>query len=170
MQFINAKQAYPLILGMIIALAGVALWQKVNPYPVREIPTSSPVVIPPLPSPLPRPTTAAGTQQGALRVGNRTDRPVRIVLLSRRDKESTWENAEPVNWDFSPGEGGTEGLPLSLLGKDNTSYEVKIRKGDIIVAFATDGSRAYWGPNVVGETDAPFWDNKRREWSMVLQP
>jgi hypothetical protein len=92
-------------------------------------------------------------------VGNRTEHSVRVVVLSRTLQ------IEPLNWDFAPGEGGREGLLLSL-----PNSKVRVDRGDVIVAFATDGSRAYWGPNVVGETEAPFWDGKRREWSMVLQP
>lgn len=165
MQFINAKQAYPLILGMVIALAGVALWQRFNPSPIREIPDTPLVVIPPLSTPLPRPTGIPGAQQGGLRVGNRTEHSIRIVLLSRPDTKTPWSGIEPLNWDFAPGEGGGEGLQLSL-----PNGQVKINQGDIVLAFATDGSRAYWGPNVVGQTDAPFWDRDRKEWSMILQP
>lgn len=161
---IGAKYAYPLILGMVIALAGVGLWQRFNP-PVREVPEAPKIVIPPLPTSLPRPTVVVGTTQGSLRVGNRTDRPIRLVLLLRSGSRNAWNQVEPLNWDFAPGEGGSEGLLLSL-----PNGKVTLSKGDIIFAFATDGSRAYWGPNIVGETDAPFWDKERQEWSMVLQP
>lgn len=165
MQFINAKLAYPMILGMILTLAGVGVWQKFNPQTAREIPDSATIVVPPLPNPLPRPSAIPGAQQGVLRVGNLTDHPVRIVLLSKRGAKVSWDRTEPLNWDFAPSEGGTEGLQLSLPNE-----QVKISAGDIIFAFTTDGSRIYWGPNVVGETDSPFWDRKRKEWSMVLQP
>ncbi|CAN1210533.1 hypothetical protein TUMEXPCC7403_10080 [Tumidithrix helvetica PCC 7403] len=50
MQFINTKQAYPLILGMVIALVGVGLWQKFGPAPVRETTEPQAIVIPALPS------------------------------------------------------------------------------------------------------------------------
>ncbi|MFN9363095.1 MAG: hypothetical protein ACK596_22100, partial [Pseudanabaena sp.] len=60
---------------------------------------------------------------------------------------------------------GKEGFLLSL-----PNYTIAIGKGDVIFAFATDGSRTYWGPNIVGETDAPFWDSTNKEWCMVLQP
>ncbi|MEE3719222.1 hypothetical protein V2H45_20970 [Tumidithrix elongata RA019] len=165
MQFINAKQAYPLILGMVIALVGVGLWQKFGPAPVRETTEPQAIVIPALPSSFPRPDSLPDTAQGSLRVGNRTDSPVRIVLLLRKGSQTSWNQVEPLNWDFAPKEGGSEGLLLSL-----PSEKVVLRKGDIIFAFAIDGSRAYWGPNVVGETDAPFWDKQHKEWSMVLQP
>ena len=165
MQFINAKQAYPLILGMVISLVGVGLWQRLNPLPVREIPDRPTVVVPPLPTTPPQPTSIPGAQQGALRVGNRTEHPVRIVLLSGKRRGANLSGIEPLNWDFAPSEGGTEGLLLSL-----PTSQVKVTQGDIIFAFATDGSRIYWGPNVVGQTISPFWDKDRREWSMVLQP
>jgi hypothetical protein len=166
MQFLNAKQAYPLILGMVISLVGVGLWQRLNPPAVREIPDRPTVVVPPLPtSTPPRPANIPGAQQGALRVGNRTEHPVRIVLLSGKRNRANWSGVEPLNWDFAPSEGGAEGLLLSL-----PTGQVKVAQGDIIFAFATDGSRIYWGPNVVGQTTSPFWDKDRREWSMVLQP
>jgi hypothetical protein len=165
MQFINAKQAYPLILGMVISLVGVGLWQRLNPPTVRETPSPATVIVPPLPSTPPRPVSIPGAQQGILRVGNRTEHPVRIVLLSGKRDRTSWNGVEPVNWDFAPSEGGTEGLLLSL-----PTGQVKIAQGDIIFAFATDGSRLYWGPNIVGQTISPFWDGDRREWSMVLQP
>jgi hypothetical protein len=164
MQFIDAKQAYPLVLGVVLALIGVAIWQRFSPPPTPQ--TIEPqVVIPPLPSPLPRPSALPGVQEGKLRVGNRSAYAVRIVLLSSRGTDVSWNQVEPLNWDFAPGEGGSEGLILSLPGE-----QVKIGQGDIIFAFATDGSRTYWGPNVVGETDAPFWDREKDEWSMILQP
>jgi hypothetical protein len=164
MQFIDAKQAYPLVLGVVLALIGVAIWQRFSPPPTPQ--TIEPrVVIPPLPSPLPRPSPILGLNEGSLRVGNRSNYSVRVVLLSGRGKDISRNQIEPLNWDFAPGEGGSEGLILSLPGE-----QVKITQGDIVFAFATDGSRTYWGPNVVGETDAPFWDRDRQEWSMILQP
>ncbi|AFY71350.1 hypothetical protein Pse7367_3101 [Thalassoporum mexicanum PCC 7367] len=164
MQFIDAKQAYPLVLGVALALIGVAIWQRFSPPPTPQ--TIEPrVVIPPLPSSIPRPSPASGISEGLLRVGNRSDFSVRVVLLASRGNEVDWNQVEPLNWDFAPNEGGSEGLILSLPGE-----QVKIAEGDIVFAFATDGSRTYWGPNVVGETDAPFWDSDRQEWSMILQP
>jgi hypothetical protein len=165
--FINAKQAYPVILGMLIALIGVGLWQKINPAPVREPAEQQAIVIPAIPTSIVRPnaTDVPSDVQGSLRVGNRTASSVRIVLMLRKNSQVAWNQVEPLNWDFSPKEGGSEGLLLSLPNE-----KVMLRKGDIIFAFAIDGSRAYWGPNVVGETDAPFWDKKNKEWSMILQP
>ncbi|NJK34885.1 MAG: hypothetical protein HC919_07995 [Oscillatoriales cyanobacterium SM2_2_1] len=159
MPSVRIKEAYSVLLGVTLALVGVALWQRFVPDAARDPVEPPAVMIPPLPSPLPQPTYPPTATQGSLRVGNRTDHSVRVVVLSRKLK------IEPLNWDFAPQEGGREGLLLSL-----PNNKVRVDRGDVIVAFATDGSRAYWGPNIVGETEAPFWDGDRREWSMVLQP
>ncbi len=154
-------------LGMIIALTGVSLWQKFYP-PQREAiieDTPPKIIVSPFPPTIARPSLNDGENIGSLRVGNRTERSVRVVLFSRVTSQNVWQVIEPLNWDFAPFEGGKEGLILSL-----PNYKIAIGKGDVIFAFATDGSRSYWGPNIVGETDAPFWDNKNKEWSMVLQP
>lgn len=165
---LDVKYAYSMGLGAVITLTGVSLWQHLTPPPSHEIPESpeiSKVVVPPLPATFTRPNTKDSENIGSLRVGNRTDRSVRIVLLSKITSQNEWQAIEPLNWDFAPNEGGKEGLLLSL-----PNYKVAIGKGDVIFAFATDGSRTYWGPNIVGETDAPFWDSQNKEWSMVLQP
>ncbi|MBD2186905.1 hypothetical protein [Pseudanabaena mucicola] len=165
---IDVKHAYSMCLGMIITLTGVSLWQRLSPPQNRDISENieaSKLIVPPLPSTFTRPSLNDGENIGSLRVGNRTDRSVRIVLLSRITSQNEWQTIEPLNWDFEPNEGGKEGLLLSL-----PNYKIAIGKGDVIFAFATDGSRTYWGPNIVGETDAPFWDSQNKEWSMVLQP
>ncbi|MBD2149688.1 hypothetical protein H6F44_06055 [Pseudanabaena sp. FACHB-1277] len=164
---LDLKYAYSIGLGMIIALTGVSVWQKFYP-PQREAITEDPtpkIIVSPFPSTLARPNLNDGENIGSLRVGNRTERSVRVVLFSRVTSQNVWQAIEPLNWDFAPFEGGKEGLILSL-----PNYKIAIGKGDVIFAFATDGSRSYWGPNIVGETDAPFWDSKNKEWSMVLQP
>jgi hypothetical protein len=122
-------------------------------------------VIPVLPSepvlsPQAAPTSA---RTGSFRVGNRTPHPVRLVILMRSGERMI--NPETAHWDFAPGEGGSEGLLLSL-GEE----PLQIGPGDIVVAFALDGTRRYWGPNVVGESLAPFWDGESGSWSMILQP
>jgi hypothetical protein len=168
MPSLDIKYAYSMCLGIVISLTGVSLWQKLSPNPNREISDNSEeakVVIPPLPATFTRPSLNDGQNIGSLRVGNRSDRSVRIVLFSKITSQNAWQVIEPLNWDFAPNEGGKEGLLLSL-----PNYKIAIGKGDVIFAFATDGSRTYWGPNIVGETDAPFWDNQNKEWSMVLQP
>ena len=166
---LDVKYAYSMCLGMLIALTGVSLWQRLKMTPVRDVSENiemSKIIVPPLPTNFIRPTLSDGKNNiGSLRLGNRTDRSVRLVLLSRTDSQNVWQAIEPLNWDFAPNEGGKEGLLLSL-----PNYKISIGKGDVIFAFATDGSRTYWGPNIVGETDAPFWDSQNKEWSMVLQP
>lgn len=101
-------------------------------------------------------------QQGILRVGNRSTHPLRVVL-HRRNRSS---GASPAHWDFEPGEGGSNGLTLSL----NQQEPLMVQPGDVIVAFAIDGSRRYWGPNVIAETVAPYWNESDRSWTMILQP
>lgn len=103
---------------------------------------------------------------GGLRIANQTDQPVRVALLTQKSKPNSSDKSafsNPVHWDFAPGEGGTKGLILSLP-KGN----LKLKKGDILVAFAQDGSRRYWGPYVVGETNAPIRDRKTGEWQLIL--
>lgn len=102
-------------------------------------------------------------RQGNLRVSNPTEHPVRVALLSRQIAQKTY--GEPTHWDFSPMEGGTQGLMVSL-----PQGGLKLKKGDILVAFAQDGSRLYWGPYVVGETPAPIWNAQKAEWQLILQP
>ncbi len=165
---LDVKYAYSMCLGALITLTGVALWQRSNSPLNRDIPENieiTKVDVPPLPTTFTRPNLNDGESIGSLRVGNRTDRAVRVVLLSRISSLNEWKAIEPLNWDFAPNEGGKEGLLLSL-----PNYKVAISRGDVIFAFATDGSRTYWGPNIVGETDAPFWDTQNQQWSMVLQP
>lgn len=106
---------------------------------------------------------AVAARQGNLRVSNPTEHPVRVALLTRQVAQKTY--GDPTHWDFSPREGGTQGLMLSL-----PQSGLKLKKGDVLVAFAQDGSRLYWGPYVVGETAAPSWNAKIAEWQLVLQP
>jgi hypothetical protein len=103
---------------------------------------------------------------GRLRMSNQTNQPVRLALLARQtgNKSLTGTEAEiPAHWDFDPQEGSTKGLILSLpIGN------LKLEKGDILVAFAQDGSRRYWGPYVVGETSQPTWNSPTQEWLLVI--
>ncbi|MBF2028270.1 MAG: hypothetical protein IGS48_16140 [Oscillatoriales cyanobacterium C42_A2020_001] len=118
-----------------------------------------------------QPAPANAGQQGRLRVGNSTEHPVRVALLLKKpgtakNKDATppgYEN--PAHWDFDPGEGSIKGLVLSLPNRP-----LKLKKGDILVAFAQDGSRRYWGPYVVGETSSPVWSANAAEWELVLRP
>jgi hypothetical protein len=107
--------------------------------------------------------TSKSVRTGPFRVGNRTPHPIRLVILLRSSSRLT--NPETAHWDFAPGEGGSQGLLLSL-GEE----PLQIGPGDVVVAFTLDGTRRYWGPNVVGESLAPFWDEASGSWSMILQP
>jgi len=158
MQFINSKQAYPIVLGIAVSVLVIGVWQKFSPQAERYAPQSpTPRAIAP-PNPISTKVITSG--EGTLRVGNLTPHPVRIVLQSRANSS----NLEPINWDFVPNEGGNRGLQLSL-----PQARIKVSKGDIIFAFATDGSRIYWGPSVVGESRAVVWQGDRREWSFILK-
>ncbi|QLE55545.1 hypothetical protein [Nostoc sp. TCL26-01] len=107
-----------------------------------------------------------GKLQGNLRMSNQTDQPVRLALLARQSvkKGSNVKKTDvPAHWDFDPQEGSEKGLVLSL-----PNGKLQLEKGDILVAFAQDGSRRYWGPYVVGETPQPSWNARIKEWSLVL--
>jgi hypothetical protein len=99
---------------------------------------------------------------GSLRVSNRSEHPVRVALLSKRQAEKSY--GKPAHWDFAPGEGGGKGLMLSL-----PEGKLQVQQGDILVVFAQDGSRRYWGPYVAGETASPAWNSTAREWQLILQ-
>lgn len=106
---------------------------------------------------------------GSLRMSNKTTQPVRLALLARQSslKNSTGDQTKsgiPAHWDFAPEEGSQKGLLLSL-----PEGNLKLEKGDILVAFAQDGSRRYWGPYVVGETSTPQWNSQTQEWQLVLE-
>jgi hypothetical protein len=106
---------------------------------------------------------ANASSAGSLRVSNRSEHPVRVALLSKRQTEKSY--GKPAHWDFAPGEGGGKGLMLSL-----PEGKLQVKQGDILVVFAQDGSRRYWGPYVAGETASPAWNATAREWQLTLQP
>jgi len=157
-----------------------------TPEAAPKPPTATQTVAP---SPVPKPRSTApandnqalakpdlaaiSARQGALRVSNPTDYPIRVALLPKVAKAAspTGETANPsayepsAHWDFDPQEGGSKGLIVSLPDR-----ALKIKPGDILVAFAQDGSRRYWGPYVVGATSQPIWNSKTEEWQLVLQP
>jgi hypothetical protein len=113
---------------------------------------------------------AIAKQQGLLRAGNLTDYPVRLALLSKQELSASKTSGQssyepPAHWDFEPGEGGNKGLTLSL-----PKQALTIKRGDILVAFAQDGSRRYWGPYVAGDTPFPKWNPVAAEWQLILQP
>ncbi len=114
----------------------------------------------------------AAAHQGTLRVSNRSEHPLRVALLSRQPKSTNAKSGEatpagfgsPSHWDFSPNEGSEKGLLVSLPNRT-----VTLKKGDVVVAFAQDGSQRYWGPYVVGETAQPTWNSQAAEWELTLE-
>ncbi|MBE9056634.1 hypothetical protein [Sphaerospermopsis sp. LEGE 08334] len=115
-------------------------------------------------------SSAQSKSAGSLRMSNKTDQPVRLALLARHPTvNNTSANKNkynvPAHWDFDPQEGSDKGLILSL-----PEGNLKLNKGDILVAFAQDGSRRYWGPYVVGETPSPKWNPQTEEWELILIP
>lgn len=129
--------------------------------PAKPKPTSIPVEPeePKNASSIPANVEATGT----LRVSNRSEHPVRVALLAKGETEKSY--SKPAHWDFAPGEGGGKGLMLSL-----PQTKLKVKQGDILVVFAQDGSRRYWGPYVAGKTASPAWNTKTGEWQLVLSP
>ncbi|MGF1575471.1 MAG: hypothetical protein ACFCU9_05930 [Cyanophyceae cyanobacterium] len=110
--------------------------------------------------PAPAPTPA---RTGSFRVGNRTPFPIRVVALLRAGGGVI--NPERAHWDFAPGEGAQEGLLLSLGDAPLT-----LNSGDVVVAFALDGTGRYWGPFVAGATDYPGWDPEQETWLLPFPP
>jgi hypothetical protein len=185
---------YQLIIGLSIALAaGLFLGRfEITISHGSNLPSNLPepaTVLPPIPpisptatvpagklaesetEPLPTPAepennspiTAKVKGTGTLRVSNRTEHPVRVALLAKWQTKKSY--SKPAHWDFAPGEGSGKGLMLSL-----PEGKLKVKKGDILVVFAQDGSRRYWGPYVAGETASPAWNRTAGEWQLVLQP
>jgi hypothetical protein len=123
---------------------------------------------PPAPTtnPTTSPTVIMTRGSGSLRIRNRSAHPVRVAVLLRSVKASTDDQSSydpPAHWDFAPWEGRERGLLVAL-----PSRTVRIKKGDVLVAFAQDGSQRYWGPFVAGETKQPLWNATSEEWEMVL--
>ena len=105
---------------------------------------------------------------GTIRVSNQTAHPIRVVLRGQDREAQTSEMRayrKPAHWDFAPEEGSEQGLLLSLPNED-----LQLKQGDVLIAFAQDGSRRYWGPYVVGETAIPTWEKQGEEWGLVLRP
>jgi hypothetical protein len=155
--------------------------------PSLPTPTASPLPSPIRPPALTtEPETSADSrsdktitpeQQGTLRISNLTQHPVRVALLAKYSVKYSNSNPAastnlsketydmPAHWDFAPQEGSDRGLIVSLPNRN-----LRIKPGDILVAFAQDGSRHYWGPFVVGETALPVWNPKAAEWELILSP
>lgn len=157
-----------------------------DPVPVGDdIPAPPPSATPspavpesPVATPSPSPTVSAApvpvqptaSNQGGLRVSNQTAFPIRVALLPQQPNALTSDSesitySQPVHWDFAPEEGEAKGLILSLPNQN-----LRLQVGDVLVAFAQDGSRRYWGPYVIGKTAAPTWSADQKEWALILQP
>lgn len=174
----KAMAAKPSILSLILAALGggalafvllqlqFSIW--IEPSTPKD---STPPVIEVAPSPtaLPSVTPSVSIVQpsiaNGLRIRNTSPYPIRVVLLSQQSAQNNSPaNAyrAPVHWDFAPKEGSSAGLLLSLPEGNLT-----LRKGDVLVAFALDGSRHYWGPYVVGETPG-LSRSAASEWQLVI--
>jgi hypothetical protein len=118
------------------------------------------------PAPLAASSPAPAVKNG-LRVKNQSSYALRVVLLSHQASKSQGAKGDrrPAHWDFAPNEGSQAGLLLSLPDRKLT-----LGSGDVLMAFALDGSRRYWGPYVVGETTAPVQASTSLEWQLVLKP
>jgi hypothetical protein len=174
----SSAQATLAIALLCLLAVGIFIGMRHLVIAVRT-PTSSPSpivpplfpLLPPVPSievqqvqPGQTGTTAfVESQAGTLRVSNQSSHPVRVVL--RRYTGDSDVPQEPIHWDFAPQEGRVRGMILSLPKED-----LRLRPGDILVVFAQDGSRLYWGPYVVGETENPLWNQQEREWMLPIQP
>ena len=139
--------------------------------PSPAIPTASPSVLPSVSTP--QTSAQNALQLGGLRISNQTDYPIRVVLLSQittqptptpAGKDTAAEYDEPIHWDFAPQEGNIQGLLLALPDRD-----LLLQAGDVLVAFAQDGSRRYWGPYVVGTSVIPQWNLQTKEWQLRVQ-
>ena len=174
----DVKQKLPPALIAVLAVLGILLLVRLLPISISFEPTSSTKVSPGEAVPLPPPTSAptapplalasdpiAEGAIGSLRVSNQTKHPIRVALLSQSAAGESTPYAQPAHWDFAPEEGREKGLALSLPEK-----KLQLQPGDILVAFAQDGSQRYWGPYVVGKTKAPGWKAKGAEWQLVLRP
>lgn len=131
-----------------------------QPRPQSAAPSAS------APAPASAPAVPVGAD-GGLRVSNQTDYPVRVALMYQQrptTKSTQPQFGQPVHWDFAPAEGGGKGLMLSL-----PTGGLRLTGGDVLVAFAQDGSRRYWGPYVVGKTELPIWSSEQREWLLLLR-
>jgi len=137
----------------------------IEPSPTSS-PSPTPIPSPPVVSQSPSPAPS-GDRQGNLKVSNQTTHPARVALLFQQSSSQSAAQPsynQPVHWDFAPGEGGRNGLLLSL-----PDGNLQVKPGDVLMAFAEDGSRRYWGPYVVGRTNLPQWNPTEGEWTLVLQ-
>jgi hypothetical protein len=124
-----------------------------------------------LPVPAPSIASPQPVLVDGLRVRNISPYPVRVVLMSQQAAQnngsarpSVRPYRAPVHWDFEPNEGSNAGLLLSLPEGNFT-----LKTGDVLVAFALDGSRHYWGPYIVGKTTG-LSRTAASEWQLEIKP
>ncbi len=175
----KSKQNPAIKIALISAIAVFGLWMIFRRFQIEVAftsapPDQAPVIQTETGSASKSPETSAKANAGLagnLRISNRSEHPVRIALRSRALKESGSKSditekafGAPAHWDFDPGEGSTGGLMVSLPDR-----AIKLKKGDVLVAFAQDGSQRYWGPYIVGETDQPNWNSQTNEWELTLE-
>lgn len=176
-----AKSALQVGLGSVILLGAAAgILMKIfsikitiasaSPNSVPMIQTVASPTGAPVAATIEKPDAAIAAKPGNLRIRNRSDYPIRVALLSRRSKEASPKAGTPqssfslpAHWDFAPQEGSQNGLLVSLPNRS-----IQLKRGDVVVAFAQDGSQRYWGPFVVGETERPDWNSRVGEWDLVL--
>lgn len=135
--------------------------------PVLEVQPTAPAVTP---TPNPTPPQSIDPRTDILRISNQTQYPIRVVLRSHLNPNhpspiNTPHFKEPVHWDFAPQEGSIGGLKVSL-----PSGGLQLYKGDVLMAFALDGSQKYWGPYVVGDTRQPIRKDTASEWHLTISP
>jgi hypothetical protein len=168
----------PVLLAISIGLVGAFVLTQLQfnvwlePDPTSE---EAPVIaIDPLPAPTAAvsststPSSPSKPIPDGLRVSNQTDLPIRVVLLAQGSVASDPVKQpfqEPVHWDFAPMEGNVGGLAMSLPEGD-----LKLADGDVLMIFALDGSKRYWGPYVVGQTARPIKQKTTAEWQLILSP
>ena len=133
------------------------------PPVIETNPTARPTA-----SPSPRAAVKpVASLRNGLRVSNQSAYALRLVLLRQSPKQTQAGSryaARPAHWDFDPREGSQQGLLLSL-----PKQKLTLETGDVLVAFALDGSRQYWGPYVVGESAEPKQSATSREWQLILR-
>lgn len=158
------------ILGGFVAFLVTQIQFSIEFDHRRSQPTLPPA--PQLQDTAPTPVTSPNAKRATpiangLRVSNQTTYPLRLVLLqgaAEPGTPSTGQKAKPTHWDFAPSEGSQNGLLLSL-----PQGELQLQEGDILMAFALDGSRRYWGPYVVGETVLPRQTKPSKIWQLVIK-
>jgi hypothetical protein len=174
-RFHPALVAVLAVLGTLLAVRLLPISISIETPPTQTLPpgevapqpppTSVPVAPPLALATDPVPDPLSGEAIGGFRVSNQTRHPIRVALLAQAAGAEAPSYAQPAHWDFAPEEGREKGLVLSL-----PNQKLQLRSGDILVAFAQDGSQRYWGPYVVGKTASPGWSASRSEWQLVLRP